>query len=424
MRVWTSCIGQRLDSAENTRTMLLCDALARRGHEVTMWTSAYDHIRKQWRTEWEAHGEQGFALANGVQVRFMKGCGYKSNVSVARLVDHVLAARDMRRQSAALPPPEAVIASLPDHVTAAELVSIGRSVGAATLIDVRDKWPDIFIDYAPNAALKALVRLGLSWETRRAARGLRDADSLVAMMESMMHWGLAKAGRAKTDADQVFYLTTTPRNFGVERAPVTLTPPVAAAFDAASGKTVLTFVGTFNRTQHPALVLDAIDALAKAGRLPDRLAFWIGGDGVDADVVRKRAESMPSVHLLGWLDTPTMLEVLARSDVGLLPMNFASPAFNNKAFAYLASGLPILNGASGDLAELIAARGVGINVVAGSAASLADAIGDITADPKRLADYQRRTRELFDEAFDREANYDNYAAHVERITAARQLRAA
>lgn len=419
MRVWTSCIGQRLDSAENTRTMLLCDALARRGHDVTMWTSAYDHIRKQWRTEWEAHGEAGYVMPNGVRVRFMKGCGYKSNVSVARLVDHVLAARDLRRQAKLLPPPHAIIASLPDHVTAAAIVDIGKSVGAATLIDVRDKWPDIFIDYAPNAALKALIATGLFWETRRAARALKRADSLVAMMDSMMRWGLNKAGREQGEHDRVFYLTTTPRNFGVDRPAIELAEPVRAALAGDAGKTVLTFIGTFNRTQHPALVLDAIDVLKARGMLSDRLAFWIGGDGVDAEAVRRRAETMPSVRLLGWLDTPTMLEVLGHSDVGLLPMNFSSPAFNNKAFAYLASGLPILNGASGDLADLIDARQVGINVKAGDPHALADAILAITGDADALAACQQRTRSLFDEAFDREANYANYVSHIERITEAK-----
>lgn len=420
MRVWTSCIGQRLDSAENTRTMLLCDALAQRGHEVTLWTSAYDHIRKRWRDEWQVHGEPGYIQPNGVKVRFMKGCGYGANVSVRRLVDHLLAARDLRRQAVTLPPPDAVIASLPDHVTAAEIVRLGNELGAATIVDVRDKWPDIFIDYAPSAPLKALVRLGLSHETRRAARALRSADALVAMMDSMLSWGLAKAGRPAGADDRVFYLTTTPQNITAPADAPPLAPAIAEVIAEAEGKIVLTFVGTFNRTQHPALILDAFDVLRRRGTLPDNLRFWIGGDGVDADSVRQRAAAMQAVHLLGWLDTPTMLAVLRHSDVGLLPMNFASPAFNNKAFAYLASGLPILNGASGDLAELIDAHGIGINVAAGNAEALADAIVRISADRATLAAFQARTRSLFDSRFDRERNYQEYAAFVERITVAKQ----
>lgn len=420
MQIWTSTIGQRLDGAENTRTMLLCDRLLRQGHQVTLWTSAYDHIRKQWREEWRTHGEAGYRMPNGLSVRFMKGCGYKSNVSISRLVDHILAARDLVRQAAGLPRPDAMIASLPDHITAEAMVRYGRSVGATTIVDVRDKWPDIFIDHAPNPVLKLLIRTGLALETARARRALRDADGLVAMMNSMMTWGLAKAGRAARETDRVFYLTTTPRNFGIPRPDVVLMPMVRAALGAVKGRTVFAFVGTFNRTQHPALLLDAIDLLAVRGQLDaGRMAFLIGGSGVGAEEITRRAASYGCVHDLGWLDTGTMLEVLASSDVGLLLMNFASPAFNNKAFAYLASGIPIINGATGDLAELVEERGVGINVPGGNVEALAEAIVRLASDDRLLADSQEKVRVLFDELFDRDSNYGAYVAHIEAVISAK-----
>lgn len=420
MRVWTSTIGQRLDGADNTRTMLICEHLLRAGHEVTLWTSAYDHIRKCWREEWIMHGDAGYQMPHGLNVRFMKGCGYKSNVSVMRLIDHLLAAKSLRRQADALPAPDVVIASLPDHITAEAIVRYGRSVGATTFVDVRDKWPDIFIDYAPNAILKLLIRFGLALETARARRALRNADGLIAMMNSMMTWGLAKAGRQAQESDKVFYLTTTPRNFGIERRDANLTPAVQAALKATEGRIVFTFVGTFNRTQHPALLLDALDYLRDSGQLDsERLAFLVGGSGVEADQIAARCASYSCVHYLGWLDTESMLQVLAASDVGLLLMNFPSPAFNNKAFAYLASGIPIINGATGDLADLIVDRKIGINVQGGDAKLLAEAILEFARDPAELNLYKSRVETLFTDSFDRETNYAAYAAHIERFASAR-----
>ena len=386
---------------------------------MTLWTSAYYHIRKCWRPEWVMHGQSGYQMPNGLEIRFMKGCGYKSNVSVSRLVDHLLAARSLRGQAATLPAPDVVIGSLPDHITAEAIVRYGRSVGATTIVDVRDKWPDIFIDYAPNAALKMLIRLGLTLETARARRALRDADGLVAMMNSMMAWGLDKAGRAARDTDRVFYLTTTPRNFGIERPACDLPQVVREALKAIEGRIVFTFVGTFNRTQHPALLLDAIDQLSESGRLDcERVAFLIGGSGVDADQIASRSAKYQCVYNLGWLDTAAMLEVLASSDVGLLLMNFPSPAFNNKAFAYLASGLPIINGATGDLYDLIAERDVGLNVQGGDSKALAATILRLADDRKELEAYKARVKTLFDESFDREANYAAYVAHIEALVAA------
>ena len=419
MRIWTTVIGQRLDGAENTRSMILCDHLMRRGHEVTLWTSAYDHIRKHWRDEWLAADKGPMRRRDGLNIRFMKGCGYESNISPRRLFDHWLAARDFLRQAAALPKPDVIVASLPDHVTASAAVAFGRANGIATIVDVRDKWPDIFVDYAPNRVHAAARRLALTIESRRSARALRDADAIISMMNSLMDWALRKAGRSRRPHDRVFYLTTTPKNFDVPREAVDPMTPVGNAIMATHGKIVFTYIGTFNRTEHPRLLLDALDLMAKRGTLDSaRMAFVIGGDGIDADEVRRRAADYPSLHMLGWLETGPMSEMLAASDVGLVLMNFAAGAFQNKVFSYLASGLPIVSGATGDLADLIEQECIGLSIGAGDPAKLADAIERLTQDAPLRVDMAARSRALFDARFDRDANYTAYADHVETVAAA------
>jgi len=186
----------------------------------------------------------------------------------------------------------------------------------------------------------------------------------------------------------------------------------------ADGKTIFTFVGTYNRTQHPLLVIEAFERLA---RDPDfdagGVRLLIGGDGVDADEVDRRIAALPFARKLGWLRPAQMRAILTRSDVGLLPMNFPSPAFNNKAFAYLACGIPILNGALGDLAELITDREVGINVAAGDPAALAATVKALASDRERVMAMQANVRKLYAESFDQDRTYRDYVAHIESIAA-------
>ncbi|MEI4197515.1 glycosyltransferase [Roseovarius sp. E0-M6] len=421
MRIWTSVIGQRLDDAQNTRSMLLCDALLKRGHEVVMWTSAYDHIHKKWRPEWrEAHGGP-FIMDNGLEVRFMKGCGYSKNMSPRRFLDHWLCGRDFLRQASDLPAPDAVVASIPDHLTADALVKFARRARTAAIVDVRDKWPDIFIDYAQQPMLRAMVRLALLSERRRAARTLGDADAIVGMMGSMVEWGLERAGRPSGEEDRVFYLTTAEKNFG--EAPVPDIDPAsdaAAAIQATEGRIVFSFTGTFNRTQHPLILLDALDILKKRNDPAlDRASFIIGGGGVDADRVRTRAAKHENVALAGWLKSNEMAAILRASDVGLLLMNFPSPAFNNKAFSYLASGIPIINCATGDLADLLTENEAGMNVRGGDALGLAEAISKLTLDDALRTRMRGNIRVAYDRFFDRDANYIDYAKHIERVIAMR-----
>lgn len=418
MKIWTTVIGQRLDDAQNTRSMLLCQALIDRGHDVTMWTSSYDHINKVWREQWQTSPDL-WVMPNGLKVRFMEGCGYTSNVSVRRFYDHWLAGRSLKKKAASLELPDVIVASIPDHLTAAAAADLARQHDIALVVDVRDKWPDIFIDYAKGARLKALVTLGLSAERRRAAGALRSADAVVGMMQSMIDWGLDRAGRAPTPKDRVFYLTTADRNFGPDMPPAE--GRIAELAHSLAGRVVFSFTGTFNQTQHPSLLLDALERLEATGRIdPDKTAFVIGGTGTGEEQLTERAKRFGNVHLTGWLNSRELQAVLRLSDVGLLLMNFPSPAFNNKAFSYLASGLPIINGATGDLAALIAANDLGINVDGGDVDQLAAAIVALASNTDLRAGMRQATEALYQRQFDREANYSAYAQHIEEVVRGRK----
>lgn len=419
MDVWLSTIGQRLDHAENTRTMLLARYLRQGGHRVTLWTSAFDHIRKEWRSEWTDAGGGAFVMADGLTVRFMKGCGYYRNIGPRRLLDHWLAARNFRRQAEALPKPDIVVASLPDHVTAAAMVQFARERNCAAIVDVRDKWPDVFFDAAPEA-LRPAAKAAFAWESRRVRRALQRADARVAMMQSMLDWGHAKARREASPSDKVFFLSTmdavTPADAPLSDLPEALRKQVAGI----EGRLTFTYVGTFNRTQHPLLAIEAFEQLSRRpGFDPSRIALLVGGDGLDASEVERRVNALPFGRFLGWLKPPEMRAVLVRSHVGLLPLNFASPAFNNKAFAYLAAGLPILNCALGDLADLIEIRDLGINIEAGDASALADAVSTLIHQPDRVAAMSANVRTAYGDLFDQERTYRDYVAHIEHVAAMR-----
>ena len=372
MKIWTTVMGQRLDDADNTRSMLLSKYLLDRGHQVTMWTSAWDHIRKEWRQEWKASPSGSMTRSDGLEIRFMKGCGYTRNISPMRLIDHWMAAADFT------------------------------------------KWPDILFDLTRGSPLKQMAgRAAMLVENARTKRALAGADCLVAMMDSMLEWGLVKAGRPQGPQDRVFYLTTSPKNFDVAREPLAPDHAIAKALEASAGKTVFAFAGTFNRSQHPDLLLDAIALLNKDGRLKGRdAAFIIGGAGLEAEEVERRAKSLPDTHFVGWMKPHEMNALLGGADVGLLLMRASSEAFNNKTFSYLASGLPIISCATGDLHTMIERDGIGLNINGGDPAALASAILEFLDDPARLARMTGNVRTLFDNAFDQHSNYTAYADHV------------
>lgn len=412
-------MGQRLDDAEDTRSMILSNHLLRHGHEVVLWTNAWDHVRKQWRGEWLNSRDRPVRTPEGLEIRFMKGCGYKSNISVFRLIDHWLAALDFSRHAKQMSRPDVIVASCPDHVTAAAAVRYGNTVGATTIIDVCDKWPDVFFDLLRDSPVKLkLSRILLYYESRRIATALRDCDAIVAMMDSMLEWGLCKAGRLRQETDKVFYLTTSRKNVGANDHISSVSNSVRTALASLKDKLIFSFVGTFNNTQHPSILLDAIDLLERDSLYDSsRIAFLIGGAGVGEKQFAIRAAAKPNVTYLGWLHSDEIAALLGVSDVGLLLLTKPTEAFNHKAFSYLASSLPIINSATGDLANIISDYGIGFNIKAGDPSALAAVICECIRSEDKIRSMKSRVCHLFDMKFERESNYEAYVHHLERLVA-------
>lgn len=417
MIFWTTVIGQRIDEAENTRSMLICAEMARRGHEVVMWTSAFDHIRKEWRKEYINCNDYYVHPKFGFKIRFFKGCGYKKNISIRRFIDHWLGAQDFIRQAKYLPKPDVILSSVPDHITAAVASDFGKKYRVPVVIDIRDKWPDIFGGMQKSKVLGAFLNVILFFERLRIRNGLRKAFAIVAMMDSFLDWGLENANRKITLRDKVFYLTPFEKNVSDKKyIESELTENVQRLFKKLEGKIVFSFIGTFNRSQHPSILLEAIELLENRNlRKLDKVEFVIGGFGLDAEFVENECKKYSNVTYLGWLNTQNMLAVLSKSHVGLILFKFPLAVLNNKCFAYMASGLAVINGASGAIRDLITEYEFGINISSNNPAELADAIVKLSNDSELLSLMKHNSLKLFEKSFDRTINYSNYASHIEFI---------
>ena len=89
MKIWLITIGEPLPLQEKQRllrTGLLTNHLLDLGHDITWWSSTFDHIRKQHIVE----RTQQKQLSNKLKLILLKGNGYNKNISLARLYDHYI----------------------------------------------------------------------------------------------------------------------------------------------------------------------------------------------------------------------------------------------------------------------------------------------------------------------------------------------
>lgn len=403
MNVWLLTIGETLGDENGTRkwrTGRVAEKLAAIGHHVLWWTSAFEHQRLQM----VAEGDVRRRSTPTLDVQFLSGGGYRTNVSVRRYVDHRIIAGKFRRLARKEPPPDVIVAALPCHHLAFEAVRYAKHAGVPVVVDVRDLWPDIFVTAAPRAA-RLPLRLLLAQDFRRCAAALSGADSIIAVSEDYLQWGLRKAQRTRqTGQDRVFYLGVDPPP-NTQVVPEWLRPLLTSK--------VFAFVGTFGRSYELDLVLDAAEWAIRTGRRDVR--FVIAGTGEQFQRIAQRAKALNNVVLPGWIGPDEIDSLLARAYAGLAPYSFVTDRVPNKPFEYLAAGLPIVSSLEGEMARLISTHNIGFNYQPGDLEGLCAALTRTLDRPDEHDQQSIQARQFFERSGNAERIYADYASHVVAI---------
>ena len=406
MKTWLVTIGEPLPltpAVQRMRVGLLADALVSRGHTVTWWASTFDHFSK---TQLFAE-DVAIDIREGYQVRALKGCAYRRNISVQRYLDHGLIARKFRKLARRESPPDVIVASMPDYNLAFEAAQYAREAGVPFVVDVRDQWPDIYLDVVPRA-LRPAASFALRRDFSKLTSLLTSADSVVSMVDQLLEWALERARRAKGPDDKVFYL-------GAQRPAVDGAARAEERWSDLAGKFVITYVGTFGHYNNPSVLIDAARLLHAQSALSEDVRFVLAGEGVLRSAAIESAAGVRGMTFPGWVAGDELDALLRASSVAILPWSSTAAAFPNKAFHYLHAGLPIAASVSGELQRLLTDHHAGSCFAPGRAAELADVLLRWIADRPLVRTMSQNARCLAADRLDASRIYPEFAAHVEHI---------
>lgn len=402
--IWLLQTGEQLpveSESRRLRTRLLADELAGRGHRVTWWASTFNHMRK----EACFTGDTTFSPYAGLTITAIHGIGYGRNMSLRRLVHHRITTRKFRKAVAQASSPDVIVASYPPHDLAEAAVAFARQRRIPVVVDIRDKWPDIFEDTLPRA-LRPIGHWVLIDDYARRNRAMTGADALVSMTEPLLDWGLSHAGRTRGNQDRVFYLGS------YREAQPTPSPELAKIIATRlKGRVVITFMGQFASSSDPSVAIDV------AARMVDdpRLVFVLAGDGDLGPSLREKAHDLPNVVFTGWLESEGIAALLHNSSLGLATtgrrgeLNFLP----NKVFNYLSAGVPVASMFHGELQHLIDHNGFGFNF--SNSDELLTRLSAFANSPDQRISMAARAREFFDQQGDAGTIYACYADFVEDL---------
>ena len=336
---------------------------------------------------------------------------YRNNVSLGRYINYQIVALKFHFQSKHFSKPDIIVASMPDHLLAYEAARYAKKNNIPFIVDIRDLWPDIFLDRFKAMGLYDVGKIAWRWISP-VDFFIEECRFFSAMSKGILQWGLNKIGRPESSFDKVFYLGYKNSN---ARNPVTEDESlgVPAWLKGREDQKVFVFIGTFGVSYELELILEAARRFEKSGRTD--VCFILAGTGEKFDMISKKAAGLHNVVLPGWIGQKEISVLLSKGFAGLVACRSVKDAMPNKPFEYLSAGLPLISSLEGEMAELIDLHGFGLNYLPGDLEGLCGCIERLADDSFLHNGMSRNASEFFKKYGDADKIYDEYAEHIEEL---------
>lgn len=419
MKVWVLTIGEPLPTDEGKprllRSGLLTRILANRGHDVTWWTSSFNHAQKQYR----ANRNETVALNDNLRICMLHAQGYRKNVSIARIINHIKIADEFGKWSRREQRPDIILTSLPSIALSAVATDFGREYSVPVVVDVRDLWPDIFLDIFPSF-LRGGARIALIPAFRMARKACAQATAITGCTKPFVDWGLQKAGRTSTELDKEFFMgysNQTPSEEEIKQA---------REFWRSMGiieghkEFIVCFFGYLGLHFNLESVIQAARLLKEQGKC---IRFVFCGAGEKLDYYKAMASDCENVLFPGWVDFPKIWFLQQNSSVGLAPYkNIDNFTLNlpNKPAEYFSAALPILTSIRGVLGNLLEETASGLIYQEGKPADFAEKLIFLYDNPQKRQLMSQNALHLYNSRFKADNIYNCMADYLETIGKARK----
>lgn len=394
------------------RTGLMAEFFVNADHDVTWFTSSFDHYNRRQRTD----RTQTREVRSGYRICYLKTEGFRRNVSIARLLDEGAQAREFARQAEILDPPDLIICSLPSVAMASVAADYAERHEVPLVCDVRDLWPDVFLDLVPRW-LRPIASPLVAYLRRKLGRVLERSEMVTGLTDEYIDWAFRYSVIQRRECDIPLAMAYMPKEaISISSAKLA---ELQACFGLESVALEILFVGTIGPMMQFGPVIEAAKILQCEG-VPAH--FRLCGDGSGLDDLKGRAKGLHNVTLTGWVDEREINYLLGRSHAGLLPyapLDAFRWSIPNKFGEYLSGSLALLHNLSGStMSRLIENYQTGF-VYDDNAKSLARAVRTLASDSVARQTYRQNSSALYRSHFHGPSIYGAFVERMETLIANR-----
>lgn len=394
------------------RSNTLAEVLADKGHEVVRWRSAFSHQAKHFL----AKRNSSVTYDNYTQ-NFIACSSYKNHIGFKRIRSHQALGKNFLEFARKSPKPDLIhVGNVPIELAHAA-VKYAKEVSCPVVIDVRDLWPDIYVDFIPDSlsAIRPIVLKALKQFSFKLKWTMKNATAFTGLTQPYMDWALELAGRTQSEQDAIFGMSY-PRKVCVndDHAETTF----RGKFGISKNDVLVTYVGNVGFQSDFDLVIEAAQRLSRAN---PNLKFVIAGSGPALDRIRNAASGSSNVILPGWLNGLDLSCLLHISQIGLIafkPVPNYLKNIPNKYPEYLSSGMAVACGLGGEMGRLTIESGCGFVYKSGDVDDFCAQLGFVLKNNKELRNMQESARALHADKFDSASIYPAFASYLETVAVA------
>ena len=415
MKIWIFQSGEPLhtdgEQYRPMRAMNLSNLLVENGHNVILWSSSFFHSTKQHRSK----DFKKIKINKNLEIRLVPSCGYQRNIGFMRILDHIQLSINLKiriKKETSLP--DLLFIGYPPIETSSVLVKWAKKNKITTVLDVKDLWPSVFIDYSP-LLIRPLLKFFLFPYYYLARYSIKNASSITSMSQGHLKMTKNLIGEKISTKDRVFPLTTKEINVNSSQTESARLWWSKLGVKKDDGKKRVTFIGSLNKSYDFDPIINSI---IHAKRDKIRLEFIICGDGEFFETIKSQIGHYDNVVMPGWINRPQIKFLAELSSASLVPFKNIENFQNNtpnKIVDSLMLGLPILCELDGEVLKLISENEIGLKYDRSPLNSLYSCIKKIISDSQLQRKMALNSKKLYSKNFSYNKVYSSFVKHLESI---------
>ena len=411
MKIWLVTIGEPIITINQKlrlhRTGILAKYISENSnHEITWFTSTFNHFLKY--HEYESDNE--YRYNKNLKIISFKGIGYKSNISISRIIDHRIIAKKFDRYIKKIPKPDIIISSFPTMDLCNIAVNYGLNNNVKVLIDYRDLWPDVFVEIVPKI-IQPIIKTLLVPLFQKRKYILKNSTGIISLTNELLDHCLKISSRKKNKFDNIFPLGYLKSDYSKSKSSVKL---FWDKLISPKHTKIISFFGTLGYQ------FDFETIIKTAKKIEGtELLIVICGDGDLSKSLRERSKNSNNIIFPGYMSAEQINELLNRSHIGLcpyIPKKAFLDSIPGKAIEYFSSGLPILTTLGGGvLGNLVEKENFGLNYEYKNSESMLINIRKLLSKLDNREIDNNFILNYYYKNFDSKTVYKNYLNHLEKL---------